>query len=144
VTSPPLPPPPVRSEPAHVLVVEDNPINALVAMESLKRFGMRATHVLDGEQALKALAVNTYDLVLMDCQMPGLDGFETTQRWRALEAAAGGAARLPIIAVTANAASGDRERCLACGMDDYVAKPFDLHVLRATIERHLRAAGPAP
>src|SRR5688572_4303382 len=87
-----------------VLVVEDNPINALVATEALRRFGMRGRHAPSGEDALELLKRERFDLVLMDCQMPGIDGFETTRRWRDSEAARGTGEHVPIIAVTANAA----------------------------------------
>jgi CheY-like chemotaxis protein len=113
----------------------------LVATEALRRFGMRGRHVASGEEALALLQRERFDLVLMDCQMPGLDGFETTMRWRDREAARGDGAHVPIIAVTANAASGDRERCLAAGMDDYLAKPFELRALRSLIEHHLTHRG---
>src|SRR5205807_9776693 len=82
----------------------------------------------DGHKALEMLAVGKFDLVLMDCHMPGIDGFETTRRFRELETIAG-RPRLPIIALTANAIRGDRERCLEAGMDDYVTKPIDAKVL---------------
>ena len=127
---------------AHVLVVEDNPVNALVAIESLKRFGFDPVHVDGGEAALTALRGNAFDLVLMDCQMPGIDGFETTRRWRHFEATEG-RRHLPIIAVTANAAPEDRARCLAAGMDDYLTKPFELAALQALIEQHLMRHGPS-
>ena len=123
---------------ARVLVVEDNQVNALVALESLARFGYQAEHVEGGEAALQRLANEAFDLVLMDCQMRGIDGYETTRRWRQTEAEQGRRA-LPVVAVTANAASGDRERCLAAGMDDYVAKPYELDDLRVVVERQLAA-----
>ena len=74
----------------------------------------------------------------MDCQMPELDGFETTQSWRAHERRQG-LARLPIVALTASAVNSDRDRCLECGMDDYLVKPFELDDLAAMVQRHLRA-----
>ena len=150
--APQAPPRPASSErpaPVHrptpaarLLVVEDNPVNALVAVESLKRFGFDPVHVDGGEAALAALRDDAFDLVLMDCQMPGIDGFETTRRWRHLEAAEG-RRRLPIVAVTANAAPEDRARCLAAGMDDYLTKPFELAALHAMIEQHLARNGPS-
>ena len=123
-------------------MVEDNPVNALVAIESLKRFGFEPVHVDGGEAALAALPEQAFDLVLMDCQMPGIDGFETTRRWRQREAV-DGRRRLPIIAVTANAAPEDRARCLAAGMDDYLTKPFELAALQAMIGRHLAPDAPS-
>ncbi len=123
-----------------VLVVDDSPVNAMVACGMLEHFGLDADVADDGESALRHLGCGHYDAVLMDCQMPGLDGFETTRRWRALEDPSD---RTPIIAVTANAVPGDRELCLAAGMDDYLAKPFDLNELAALLHRHLRQRSPA-
>ncbi|MEW6703695.1 MAG: ATP-binding protein [Pseudomonadota bacterium] len=120
-----------------VLVVDDSPVNALVACGMLERFGLAADTAEDGEQALQRMRDTPYQAVLMDCQMPGLDGYEVTRR-RRLEEASGVQPRLPIIAVTANAVAGDREQCLAAGMDDYLAKPFDLNELGALLQRHLR------
>jgi signal transduction histidine kinase/ActR/RegA family two-component response regulator len=118
-----------------VLVVDDSPVNAMVACAMLERFGLRADVAEDGEQALQRLRAHAYDAVLMDCQMPGMDGCEATRRWRRIEADIGG--RVPIIAVTANAVAGDREQCLAAGMDEYLAKPFDLNELGALLQRQL-------
>jgi CheY-like chemotaxis protein len=95
---------------------------------------------LDGEQALAEMGLGGIDLVLMDCQMPVLDGLEATRRWRALEAAQG-RPRLPIVALTANAVAGDREVCTMAGMDDYLSKPFELDILRAKLTRFLTARG---
>ena len=125
---------------ARVLVVEDNPVNALVAREMLANFGLQTTHAASGEEALELLAQTAFTLVLMDCQMPGLDGFETTRRWRAQEVAAGQLTRLPIVAVTANAGADDRQRCLAAGMDDFLAKPFDLATLQRTVAAWIAVA----
>jgi signal transduction histidine kinase/CheY-like chemotaxis protein len=125
--------------PAHVLVVEDNPVNAVVVRAMLAQFGLQTDHADSGEVALERLERAPFDLVLMDCQMPGLDGLETTRRWRAREARVVPPTRLPIVAVTANASAGDRERCLEAGMDDYIAKPFEMDALRAVVERVLRA-----
>jgi signal transduction histidine kinase/CheY-like chemotaxis protein len=129
---------------AQVLVVEDNPVNALVAREMLANFGLQTAHAASGEEALRLLDQSGFALVLMDCQMPGLDGFETTRRWRAREAAAGSPARLPIVAVTANAGAGDRQRCLAAGMDDFLAKPFDLAALQRMVSAWIDGAPPRP
>jgi CheY-like chemotaxis protein len=116
-----------------VLVVEDNPVNALVAREMLVNFGLPSAHAASGEEALRLLDEEPFALVLMDCQMPGLDGFETTRRWRAREASSGRGSHLPIVAVTANAGAEDRQRCLAAGMDDFIAKPFDLATLQRKV-----------
>ena len=123
-----------------VLVVDDSPVNAIVAVGMLERFGLQVDVAEDGEQALERLPSGAYDAVLMDCQMPGIDGFEATRRWRLRESGD----RLPVIAVTANAVPGDRERCLAAGMDDYLAKPFDLNELGALLQRHLRRRARQP
>ncbi|MBL8334553.1 MAG: response regulator [Rubrivivax sp.] len=137
--APPAPEPPPAPGPARVLVVEDNPINALVALEALRSFGFEGLHVEDGERALQRQRQGGIDLVLMDCQMPGIDGFETTRRWRRWEAD-GRLPRTPIIAVTANAGDDDRQRCLECGMDDHLAKPFELTELHQRIVARLSGA----
>jgi len=116
-----------------VLVVEDNPANQMVAVAMLKRLGLRSDVVGDGAEAVAAVARVPYDAVLMDCQMPVLDGFEATRQIRA-EASADHP-RLPIIAMTANALEGERERCLAAGMDGYLAKPIHLTDLAQTLRR---------
>lgn len=137
VQPPPAPaPPPDRQAAVCVLVVEDNPINALVAVEALRSFGFESRHVEDGEAALQQQRAGGIDVVLMDCQMPGIDGYETTRRWRDWELRQG-LPRTPIIAVTANASDDDRMRCLGCGMDDHLAKPFDLTVLHQRIAHWL-------
>ena len=106
-----------------LLVAEDNEINQMVIGELLRRLGYGFDLVDNGLKAVEAVARGGYDLVLMDCQMPELDGFEAASAIRAAEAAAGGP-RVPVIALTANAIKGDRERCLAAGMDDYLSKPI--------------------
>jgi CheY-like chemotaxis protein len=97
--------------------------------------------VNDGREAVDAVAKGGYALVLMDCQMPEVDGFEATREIRRAEAASG--AHVPIIAMTANALDGDREACLAAGMDAYLAKPVQLAALRAAIERFANGVGVA-
>jgi len=119
-----------------ILLVEDNAINQKVALQMLARLRLRAAVAGDGQQALAALAREPYDLVLMDCQMPVLDGFEATRRIRRGEAGAG-AAGVRIVAMTANAYAEDREKCLAAGMDDYLAKPMTLEDLKTVIGRWL-------
>ena len=109
----------------HVLLVEDNITNQELAVELLSAVGMTADIANDGEEALAMLERNTYALVLMDCQMPVMDGFEATRRLRAQSRFAD----LPVIAMTANAMTGERERCLAAGMSDYLSKPIDLGLL---------------
>ncbi|NGP54643.1 hybrid sensor histidine kinase/response regulator [Thioalkalivibrio sp. XN8] len=115
-----------------VLLAEDNLVNETLACAMLDRLGMRVTVARSGEQAVALATGRDFDLILMDLQMPVLDGFEATSAIRAETEAAG--RRVPIVALTANALAGDRERCLAAGMDDYLAKPFT----RAQLEGVLR------
>lgn len=120
-----------------VLLVDDSPVNLLVAASMLERCGLAVDQAEDGRQALERLQSQPYDLVLMDCQMPELDGFEATQSWRAHERRQG-RSPLPIVALTASAVNSDRERCLQSGMDDYLVKPFEMGDLLAMVQRHLR------
>ncbi|HSW03716.1 ATP-binding protein [Aquabacterium sp.] len=138
--------PPVPAAPAQppilrgrVLVVEDNPINAMVAEAMLARAGLGVDTVTDGHQAVQRTLAERFDVVLMDCQMPVLDGIEATRQIREREASAG-AAPLPIVGLTANATEEDRQACLAAGMDDYLAKPFREHQLHGVLARYLTAA----
>ncbi|MDH5305705.1 MAG: ATP-binding protein [Myxococcales bacterium] len=128
---------------ARVLLVEDNRVNQQVAAAMLERIGCRFEAASNGLEALDALAASRYDLVLMDCQMPVLDGFAATAAIRRREAEAGGGERIPIVALTANAVEGDRERCVASGMDDYLSKPFRLEALHALLARWLGEPGEA-
>ena len=118
------------------LLVEDNPVNARVALRLLSLLGIEADMVGDGRAALEKIARTTYDLILMDCQMPVMDGYTAT-RTRREDERQKGLPRLPIIAMTANAMAGDREKCLDAGMDDYLTKPLDRGLLEATIARWL-------
>lgn len=131
-------PPPVArpvEQAGCLLLVEDNPVNQKLAMMQLKKLGFTAHTANNGHEALAALQSNRYDLILMDCQMPEMDGYEATGAIRALEAQSGG--HIPIIAMTANAMAGDRERCIAAGMDDYLSKPVGMEQLRIKIQRWL-------
>ena len=122
-----------------VLVAEDNPVNQLVVRRILEKGGYACSMVENGEEAVTALAAERFDVVLMDCQMPGVDGFQATRRIRALERAAGDGRRAVIIALTANAMASDRRRCLDAGMDDYLSKPVTpdllLNKLRTVVAR---------
>jgi signal transduction histidine kinase/CheY-like chemotaxis protein/HPt (histidine-containing phosphotransfer) domain-containing protein len=118
-----------------VLLAEDNLINQKLTLTVLRSFGCEAFAVGDGEEAIARLAREPFDVVLMDCQMPRLDGFAATRGIRAREAARHEARRIPIIALTAHAMRSDREECLAAGMDDYLSKPFGKEKLRALLER---------
>jgi signal transduction histidine kinase/CheY-like chemotaxis protein len=123
---------------ARVLVVEDNPVNQITTVEMLKRLGSSATVVANGAEAVAALKREAFDIVLMDCSMPVMDGFAASAAIRALPVPP--RRHVPIIAMTANAMQGDRERCLAAGMDDYLAKPVRLEELRRMLARWLPPA----
>jgi two-component system sensor histidine kinase/response regulator len=145
----PLPPsqglagsPPV-SLVGRVLVVEDNPVNQQVALAMLESLGLHCRLADNGRLAIERLQQESFDLVLMDCQMPEMDGFEATAEIRARQGDGRLHANLPIVALTANAVDGDRERCLAAGMDDYLSKPFSRERLLATLQRWLPPASAA-
>ncbi|MCA9655973.1 MAG: response regulator [Myxococcales bacterium] len=121
-----------------VLLVEDSRLNQLVVRAMLDRLGIEMVAASDGEHALSLLDGERFDLVLMDVQMPVMDGHETTRRLRALEQATG-RPRTPVMALTGNARPEDREACVASGMDDLVAKPFEVAVLHEVLVRWLAA-----
>jgi signal transduction histidine kinase/ActR/RegA family two-component response regulator len=123
---------PLSSLHARVLVAEDNAINSRVASRMLEKLGFRVDVAANGMEAVDMLEALPYDLILMDCQMPIMDGFEATQEIRRTQ---GERKRIPIIAVTANSMEGDKERCLQAGMDDYIAKPIHAENLREVLER---------
>ncbi len=122
-----------RSE-ARVLLVEDNEVNRKVVGAILRRLGYAPDVVPDGYEAVRIVESRTYDVILMDCQMPGMDGFEATRLIRTQEA---GGRHIPIVAITANATAADRDRCLTAGMDDYLAKPVRLEAIRHALARWL-------
>lgn len=132
-----------REEPAppprfagRILVVDDNEVNAIVAVAMLERLGLASEVASDGTQALQMMGTRLYDAVLMDLQMPGVDGLTASRIWRASESGP----RLPIVALTANASESDRAASLAAGMDGYLAKPFELRSLAAVLADHLMPA----
>lgn len=130
-----------------ILLAEDNDINQLLALEILRIAGHECDCVGNGREAVAAFRAGHYDLVLMDCQMPEMDGYEATRAIRAWESAHSPetqSRRTPIIALTAYALSGDRKACLEAGMDDYLSKPLDPAVLAALIDLWLNRPGPAP
>jgi two-component system, sensor histidine kinase and response regulator len=127
-----------RQYSGQVLLVEDNAINQRVARRFLERLGCEVQVVGDGRQALEAFERSTYTFILMDMQMPVMDGIEATRRIRELES--GGTRRTPIVALTANAMMGTLERCLEAGMDDYLTKPLDISRLQDVLDRFMSHA----
>jgi CheY-like chemotaxis protein len=120
---------------ARILLAEDNQTNQLVVTALLRKLGCKTDVVATGLAALEALRSTPYDIILMDCQMPEMDGYDAARAIRSVEQ---GSQRIPpvhIIALTANAMEGDREKCLAAGMDDYLTKPIQLQALQAVLAR---------
>jgi CheY-like chemotaxis protein len=126
-------PPASWPRPPLVLVAEDSQVNQIVAVRTLERCGCRVDVVGDGQAALEALRNRRYDAVLMDCQMPDMDGYQATAELRRRERDAGG--HTPVIAMTAQAMDGDRERCIDAGMDDFISKPMRHQQLTDTLRR---------
>ena len=127
---------PASRLPVNILVAEDNRINQMVALGLLHKLGYAADLAANGLEVLEAMKRTPYDIIFMDCQMPELDGYETTRRIRSEQRV-----HVPrIIAMTANAMRGEEERCLDAGMDDYMSKPVRIDELRATMERWLPAS----
>jgi signal transduction histidine kinase/DNA-binding response OmpR family regulator/HPt (histidine-containing phosphotransfer) domain-containing protein len=129
-------PPAARGAGPRILLVEDNPVNREVAVAMLENLGCAAEAAENGWLAIEAMAASTYDAVLMDCQMPIMDGLTAAGEIRRREMTSG-AARVPIIALTANAMEGERERCLGAGMDDFLSKPFTQQQLATLLRRWL-------
>jgi len=138
IPAPPAPPQatsPSTSPAGRVLVAEDNFINQQVVLALLEQLGYQTDVVKDGEEAVQACAANRYDLVLMDCLMPNIDGYAATAAIRQREQAAGGGEHVPIIALTANALNDARDTCINAGMDGYLTKPIDIDRLREHLEK---------
>ena len=129
------PPPAAPTRAARVLLVEDNPVNLMVGQRLLSVLGITCDTASNGEAALLRMEASRYDIVLMDCQMPVMDGYTATRRWREIEESAADGRHVPIIAMTANAMAGDRQKCLDAGMDDYLAKPVTRSELERTLAR---------
>jgi len=125
-----------EKESASVLVAEDNLVNQKVLISMLKKLGVRADIANNGSEALLALSEpdHNYRLVLMDCQMPEIDGYAATRQQRRIEKEDPNLKRIPIVAMTAHALPGDREKCLDAGMDDYITKPISLEVVEKVID----------
>ena len=123
-----------------ILLAEDNPVNQKVALRLLEKLDYRVEAVADGNAAVAAWQTGKFDLIIMDCQMPQMDGYEATREIRRLE---GGKRRIPIVALTAHAMKGDEEKCRAAGMDDYLPKPIDRLKLEICLERLLTGGGSA-
>jgi signal transduction histidine kinase/CheY-like chemotaxis protein/HPt (histidine-containing phosphotransfer) domain-containing protein len=134
----PMATPPEGAAGAHVLLVEDNPVNLEVGVGILESFGCKVETAANGVEALDQYAGGKYAVIFMDCQMPEMDGFEATAEIRKREAKTG--LRTPIVALTASAIEGDREKCLAAGMDDYVPKPFTADQMRSALAAWLKPA----
>jgi len=146
---------PAGALPARILLVDDDPVNQMVALGLLRRHGWHAVAAGNGKEALQILATQTFNLILMDLQMPEMDGFQTATAIRLHEAQSDDVSpsrdislpghkptdpqgrRIPIIALTTTSQPGVRERCLAAGMDDYLTKPINSRTLYTTVEKHL-------
>ncbi len=120
---------------ATILVVEDYPVNQELTKELLEMMGCDVEVVESGAEAIEAVKRNPYDMIFMDIQMPEMDGYEATKEIRRIE---GSAKHVPIVALTANALQGDREKCLSAGMDEYISKPFRASELETTLLKFLR------
>lgn len=119
-----------------ILLAEDNTVNQMVSVGLLKALGCLVTLAPNGVEAVRLVQHQNFDLIFMDCMMPDMDGFEATAQIRALQRCRSGLRPTPIIALTANAVKGDRQRCLAAGMNDYLANPFSRSDLERMLERY--------
>lgn len=126
----------------HVLLVEDNSINRMFVAEALAQIGCTCDAVCNGREAVEAVQQRCYQLVLMDCQLPEMDGFEATRLIRQLESQGNLRGRLPIVALTANAVKGDQERCTDAGLDDYFSKPVQMQQIASMLDKYMRAGRP--
>ena len=124
-----------------ILVVEDNPINQKVTIGLLQPSGFEIDLAVDGLEAIQVFRTKLYDLVIMDCQMPRCDGWEATRAIRRLEATEGKGRHVPVIALTAQALTGDREKCIASGMDEYLTKPVDRKIFLQVVRSRLGLSG---
>jgi CheY-like chemotaxis protein len=132
-------PHPSRNADFRLLVAEDNGINQIVIGEILKEFGFAYEIVADGKAAVEAFEKKPYSLILMDCQMPEMDGFEAARKIRELESGGAKGRRTPIIALTANATTHDQKKCLEAGMDAYCSKPINIEQLLVSVNKWLYA-----
>jgi two-component system sensor histidine kinase/response regulator len=132
------PPPPLEVKKLRILLAEDNPVNEKVATHTLRKLGYEVDAVANGQSAVAAWRVGRYDLILMDCQMPILDGYEATREIRMLEA---GQRHIPIVALTAHAMKDDAVKCMAAGMDYHLTKPLDRERLQACLNHYFDADG---
>ncbi len=126
---------PTDKNEARILIAEDNKLNQKILQMILKKYGYKATIVSDGIEVLEALNQSTYDLILMDCQMPNMDGYLTTKEIRRKELS--GDKPIPIIGVTAHTMETDRDKCLESGMNDYISKPFNIDELYKLIRTYI-------
>ncbi|MBC7804814.1 MAG: response regulator [Akkermansiaceae bacterium] len=146
ITAPPTGPPPkaeVRLDKGQVLIAEDNTVNQKVARLQVERLGYKAVVVVNGREALAALEHTHFDAILMDCQMPEMDGFEAASAIRAMETS-GASKHIPIIALTANALAGEDQVCIDSGMDDYMSKPLKSDTLQAMLEKWIPSGETPP
>ena len=139
--SKPTPPPVVEPEPEElsrrILLAEDNKINSKVAARQLQKLGYEVDTAMNGQEAVDAMEHTSYGLVLMDCQMPVMDGLEATRAIRRLEASRS-SRKIPIVAMTANFSEEDRERCKLAGMDDFMTKPVKIKILGELLEKWVK------